>query len=105
MKFKIGQSYLITTNNWFFAPDGEMYRGVFGKLKAIHSDQKTLGIRTNHRSTNWYAEIGNVIVAGCQIFYAVQTEKVKKSAPTREIVHNGDLFFKKEERTKIYFAD
>jgi hypothetical protein len=67
-----GKNVLLTTNNWFYAPDGRLYRSVWGKI-SLKSDAETLGIKTNMRSTNWYAVIGSdekaLIVAGCQIHY------------------------------------
>lgn len=77
MKLKnleIGQKALITTDNWFFGPDGRSYRAVFGTVRGVSTDEETLGIRTNARSTNWYVEIGCTVVAGCQIHYAVRTD-------------------------------
>lgn len=71
MNIEIGSRVLITTDNWFYAPDGRSYRALFGTVKAIRSDSETLGIKTNAKSTNWYAEVGNMLVAGCQIHYAV----------------------------------
>lgn len=70
----IGDTVLATLDNYFFAPDGKQYRAVFGKVKAISGDQETLGIKTNARSTNWYATIGDMTIAGCQIHYVVKTE-------------------------------
>lgn len=70
----IGDTVLATLDNFFFAPDGKQYRAVFGKVKAISGDQETLGIKTNARSTNWYATIGDMLVAGCQIHYVVKAE-------------------------------
>lgn len=70
----IGDTVLATLDNYFFAPDGKQYRAVFGKVKAISGDQETLGIKTNARSTNWYATIGNMTIAGCQIHYVVKTK-------------------------------
>lgn len=68
--------YLITTDNWFFAPDGVQYNCVWGNV-AIVSDS-ILGIKTNVRSSNWFAKIGtednHVIIAGCQIHYACRSE-------------------------------
>jgi len=72
--FKIGDKVLVTTDNWFIAPDGEQYRSAHGTVRGVRGDQETLGIRTNARSTNWYAEIGNLLIAGCQIHYTVKTE-------------------------------
>lgn len=70
----VGDTVLLTTDNWFFAPDGRQYRAVFGTVYGIFNDHEVLGIKTNARSTNWYVGIGNMIVAGCQIHYAVKTD-------------------------------
>ena len=93
--FEIGDKLLITTDNWFYAPDGRLYRAVFGELKAIHSDSETLGIKTNARSTNWYVSIGNVVIAGCQIHYAVKTDNV-----------NTDGYFEErfDEEKKVFVS-
>lgn len=69
-----GQKALITTDDWFFAPDGNSYRAVFGTVHAVRSAEETLGIRPNGKSTNWYVEIGNMTIAGCQVHYAVKTD-------------------------------
>lgn len=74
MNLEIGKKAIITTDNWFFAPDGKSYRAVFGTIKAVRSSDETLGIKTNAKSTNWYVEIGNMTIAGCQIHYAVRTD-------------------------------
>lgn len=66
--------YLITTDSWFIAPDGKQYRSVWGDVSII--EDSVLGLKTNRNSTNWYANIGSdekgMIVAGCQIHYAVK---------------------------------
>jgi hypothetical protein len=66
-------NFLVSVSNWFVAPDGKYYRAAWGKVR-IYNDEKTLGIKTNSKSANWYAVIGeqgkSVIVAGCQIHYA-----------------------------------
>ena len=72
MNIEIGAQVLVTTDNWFFAADGKSYRAIWGTVRAIRDDKETLGIKTNARSTNWYAEIGDTLVAGCQIHYAVR---------------------------------
>ncbi|MCP4177225.1 MAG: hypothetical protein GY756_05615 [bacterium] len=74
MQFKEGQKALITTDEFFFAPDGKQYRSVFGTVKSIQTTEETLGVETNHRSTNWYLAIGNMIIAGCQIHYGFITD-------------------------------
>jgi hypothetical protein len=68
--------YLITTDNWFYAPDGKQYRAAWGEVKILSDD--VLGVKTNARSSNWYARVGNdeshIIIAGCQIHYAIRTD-------------------------------
>lgn len=66
--------YLITTDNWFYAPDGLKYKAAWGEI-SVQSDTMILGIETNRNSTNWYLVVGSddkgVSIAGCQIHYAV----------------------------------
>lgn len=66
--------YLITTDGWFIAPDGKQYCAVWGDVEIV--EDTFLGVKTNRNSSNWFARIGNannhVIVAGCQIHYAVK---------------------------------
>ncbi len=100
----IGKSYLITTDNWFFAPDGKQYRAVFGVLNGIPSDKDTLGIKTNRGSTNWYVDIGGMLIAGCQIHYAMRTESVNLGCHmefTEEIISGDGVSTKKEVTEKI----
>lgn len=92
--------YLITTDNWFYGPDGRQYRAAWGEVQIIQDT--FLGIKTNAHSANWYAKVGpennHVIVAGCQIHYAVKCEKepeqhaylsqVKENNKVVEITHN-----------------
>lgn len=72
MRLEIGETALITTEDWFIAPDGKQYKSVFGTVHSVLSSEETLGVKTNARSTNWYVEIGNMTVAGCQIHYAIR---------------------------------
>jgi len=101
----VGDKVLVTTDAWFLAPDGESYRAVFGTVNAILKDEDTLGIKTNSKSTNWYASVGNMLIAGCQIHYAIKTDSVSFDAPTREMEHEGKLFTDKQSTTRIYNAD
>lgn len=72
---KQGEKYLVTTDEWFIAPDGNSYCAVWGNV-ILQSDSETLGIKTNDKSTNWYAIVGthenHVVIAGCQLHYAVK---------------------------------
>lgn len=74
--------YLITTDNWFYAPDGKLYRAVWGNVEILPDD--FLGVKTNIRSSNWYAKVGSadkfVLIAGCQLHYAVKCPKKPKAA-------------------------
>lgn len=71
---KVGNKVLVTTSEWFFAPDGREYKAVYGTLRGVFTAEETLGIKPNGKSTNWYAQIGNAVVAGCQIHYVVQSD-------------------------------
>ena len=101
---QVGSNCLVTTNNWFSAPDGEQYTAVYGEIKGIIYDYELLGIKTNRHSTNWYLQIGNMTIAGCQIYYAIQTDECSHSPPTREIDHEGIVFSPKAPRSRIDFA-
>jgi hypothetical protein len=105
MKPELHKKYLITTDKWFFAPDGEQYRAVFGTVTSIEYDESLFGIKTNENSTNWYVIIGNMIIAGCQIHYAVQTDEISTMPPKENIVYEGKSTYHRADRTRIYEAD
>lgn len=99
--------YLITTDGWFYAPDGKQYRAVWGEVEIV--EDTVLGVKTNRNSSNWYAKVGSdknhIIVAGCQIHYAVKTET---KPDTNEVLNystsdNGINNFKRP--TGIYVAE
>ena len=73
---KNGQKYLITTSGWFYGPDGSQYRAAWGVCEAVSAKQE-LGFEPRH-GTNWFVRVGegsqSVIIAGCQIHYAVLLE-------------------------------
>jgi len=98
--------YLITTDAWFYAPDGRQYKSVWGDVNIVSDD--ILGIKTNIRSSNWFAKIGSetnhVIVAGCQIHYAVRCEKEPEIQNTDTTKTDG--IEKKEVRPfSVYIAE
>lgn len=99
--------YLVTTDGWFFAPDGQEYRCVWGEVEAVGDD--VLGIKTNSRSANWFLKVGSndrhVIIAGCQIHYAIKcnTQPVLHSY-IKEGMHEGKLT-KSECPSRIYIAE
>ena len=69
--------YLITTDNWFLAPNGNQYKSAWGEVEIV--SDSFLGIKTNIRSSNWFAKVGSeenhIIIAGCQIHYACRSEQ------------------------------
>lgn len=86
--------YLITTDNWFYAPNGKQYRSVWGEVEIV--SDSILGIKTNVRSSNWFAKVGSennhVIIAGCQIHYAIKSEnKPNKDEAEDYSVDNGQV--------------
>ena len=66
--------YLVTTDNWFIAPDGKYYRSVWGEAQTMTAVE-ALGVEPNRNSTNWMVRVGteehHILLAGCQIHYAV----------------------------------
>jgi len=105
MLIKRGEKYLITTDGWFVAPDGERYSAVFGTVVSVHSDEETLGVKTNRGSTNWYVEIGKMLIAGCQIHYAIRTNKVSLKVPRYYGEKDGRLITQRYDISHIYVAD
>ena len=79
---QIDEKYLITTDSWFLGPDGNQYKAVFGTVTAVLTDKEYLGITTNRQSTNWYLVIGEMVIAGCQIHYAVRTDSISSGPST-----------------------
>ncbi len=85
-------NYLITSDCWFVAPDGKQYKSAWGDVEIITDE--FLGIKTNRNSSNWFAKIGgvtnHVIIAGCQIHYAVKCdEQPNTSKITEYTLHEG----------------
>lgn len=74
MKDHIGKNVLINCQNWFTAPDGKDYKAVWGKLIAIHEAGKMLGFIPNRSHANWFIEIGNMQIKGCQVLYFIVCE-------------------------------
>lgn len=95
--------YLITTDAWFYGPDGRQYRAVWGEVQIL--DDTVLGVKTNRNASNWYARVGtdenHVIVAGCQIHYSVKCETEPHTGPTQDWAEKGEAF---ERPTVIYLA-
>ena len=99
--------YIITTTDWFTTPNGREYRAVWGDVEVLNDS--ILGIKTNRNSTNWYLKVGtddnHVIIAGCQVNYAVKSESspITDEKVMHEIWGDGNhLEFKRNN--PIYFA-
>ena len=101
---KPGSKVLVTTDNWFYGRDGKSYRCVWGTLGGVFGDQETLGIKTNSRSTNWYAVVGGMIVAGCQIHYAMDCPEAPPDEVDDHVVNDGNVV-KYTRPSHIYKAD
>ncbi|GAB3822165.1 hypothetical protein [Pontibacter rugosus] len=99
--------YLITTDAWFYAPDGKMYRAVWGDVEIL--EDSLLGLKTNRNSTNWYAKVGSddnhVIVAGCQIHYATKCLESPNTKPVADYSTEGGSLKWFERPTGIYIAN
>jgi len=99
--------YLITTDAWFYAPDGKQYKAAWGDVEII--EDTSLGLKTNRNSTNWYAKVGSnqnhILIAGCQIHYAVKCEEkpnTESSEDWQADAQNGVKLY--ERPTSIYIA-
>jgi hypothetical protein len=94
--------YLITTDNWFIAPDGKHYRAVWGNCQTVTAEE-ALGLVPNRNSANWFVKVENngeeVVLAGCQIHYAVSC---KERPNTKQTEQNIDERGKVVRDTAIY---
>jgi len=104
---KSGQKYLITTDSWFIAPDGEQYRSAWGTCQ-LKNIEEVFGFSPSRPSTNWYLEIGKdgkeIVVAGCQIHYAVRSEEIP-SDKFKDITYTDKDTQMTYQGTRIYLAE
>lgn len=98
--------YLITTDAWFYAPDGKQYKAVWGDVQIV--EDTFLGLKTNRNSTNWFAKVGNeqnhIIIAGCQIHYAVKCDEKPNIETVEDWSTNDNGINKYVRPTTIYVA-
>lgn len=99
-----GDKVLVNCDNWFVGPDGREYRAAFGTVRAVRTSEESLGVRTNARSTNWYLEVGNMTIAGCQIHYIVKTQTCHLGPAPAWTTHEGRSVIDTAP-SKIYNAD
>lgn len=105
MKIEVGERYLITTDSWFVAPDGNTYHAVYGTVKRVETAESALGFRPRGRSANWFVEIGDTIVAGCQIHFAVRTDECFKGRSSAWEVSAEHGLILVDVPSRIWFAD
>ena len=102
-----GQKYLITTDNWFIAPDGDTCRAVWGTCYSKNI-REVFGFEPSRPSTNWYLEVGGngkeMILAGCQIHYAVRCEEIPNDR-LREVMFNDKDTEIPTKASRIYIAE
>jgi hypothetical protein len=100
-----GEYHLITTDSYFLAPDGEEYRSAWGRCFIIEA-KEAFGFVPLRPSTNWFCRVGDgensIIIAGCQIHYAVQCETKPFKRPER---YNHETTQVPIVANKIYFAE
>ncbi len=101
---QIGDRVLATCDNYFVAPNGQLYRAVFGTLHAVSSAEDTLGIKPNGKSTNWYLQIGDMTIAGCQVHYLIKTDKCTFGVVPTQNLQNGEMVTSLMT-TSVYNAD
>lgn len=87
-----------------YGKDGRSYRGVHGTLKAVHEAGSTLGFIPNRSHANWFIEIGEMIIMGCQVMYIIECENVNTGSVTDWTTEgSGEKGIKEYERpTAIY---
>ena len=100
----VGDKVIVTCDNWFYAPDGRTYRAVFGTVHAARTAEDSLGVRPNGKSTNWYLEVGNMTIAGCQIHYLVKSDSCCLNRVLTNLSHEGMYTYSTRE-SEIYDAD
>lgn len=70
---EIGKNYLVNTDEFFYAPDGQIYQAVWGEAKGIYEAEETLGI-SKVRGAGWFIEVGNMMIAGCKAHYVMRCD-------------------------------
>jgi|SRR6185369_2528920 len=72
MKELLGKNVLITCSNWFYAPDGKLYRAIWGTLKNICEAKDVLGFLPGRTHANWFIHVGTSVITGCQVNYLIE---------------------------------
>ena len=101
----VGDQVLVTTDEYFMSPSGILYKAAFGTLKGIYTAEETLGVKPNGKSTNWYAVVGNMTLAGCQIHYVIKTNKCNLGETTDWCTMSDGSISQQTFPYRIYNAD
>jgi hypothetical protein len=101
----INKKVLVTTTNWFYGTDGKQYRALYGTLKAVHQAENVLGFKPDRAHTNWFVEIGSMMIAGCQVLYCLQLNEQPNlgKAMEQKITDTGALDY--ERGCAIFVTD
>jgi hypothetical protein len=106
MKEFLNQKVIVTTQAWFYAPDGKTYRAVWGTLKGVHAAKDVLGFTVNASHANFYVEVGGMVVAGCQALYCVRCDARPVFEAVPHALYDNASGLKLIERpNEIYLAE
>ena len=105
MRTEIGARYLITTDDWFYAPDGQSYKAVYGTIKEqrIHGS-RCVGFGANPSSAGLYVNIGRMTIFNDSIKYAIRADECSRLEHSREVDFENTVTLCKVA-SRIYFAD
>jgi len=96
-----------TTDQWFQGPDGDAYKAVWGVCAIIRMED-AFGFTPARPSANWFlsggSEDNHVIIAGCQIHYAVRSEKRPVSKYEGRFYKDTDTGLERHAE-RIYFTE
>ena len=100
------EKYLINCDSWFVAPDGEYYNSAWGTCKILTTEE-IFNFKPLRPSTNWFIQVGeeedSIIIAGCQIHFAIkcniQPKKKKGSYNNKDgvLVSINRIYFTEED--------
>jgi len=79
---------LLTTKDWFFAPDGQQYKAVFGE---ISTEDPLL-------------QVGNTTIPASQVVTIIKTDHVNFRNEVRGVEFEGKIIPNETEGTRIYDA-
>lgn len=99
----IKEKVLITTTNWFYAPDGKQYRGIWGTLLSVDEAGKTLGFIPNRAHANWFLTVGDLTIMGCQVMYVMKCPDQPNLGDVEDYTASAEHGIKKTERPSAIY--